>query len=191
MATREAIRSTAVDLFVRRGFDAVSVEEVADAADVGASTVYRHFPTKEDLVLGRLRDRQAEFADLVATVTGVRTVGELLVAATQLWAPEDDEQVSLRGEVALAVGTPALLARLQHQIVEWEGPITAALAARCGRPETDLELRQLTALFCATVRIVVREWVVSDGDEDLIEFGRPAVEALDHLPAASLELVDR
>ena len=122
MATREAIRAAAVELFVRHGFDAVSVEEVADAADVGASTVYRHFPTKEDLVLGRLRDRQAEFADLVAAVTGVRTVGELLVAATQLWAPEDDEQVWLRGEVALAVGTPALLARLQHQIVEWEAP---------------------------------------------------------------------
>jgi AcrR family transcriptional regulator len=191
LATREAIRSAAVELFIRHGFDAVSVEEVAEAADVGASTVYRHFPTKEDLVLGRLRDRQREFVELLVEVDDARTVGELLVVAAERWAPDEEEQQLLRGEIRLAVATPGLLARLQHQVVEWEAPIVSVLAARSGRPEDDLALRQLTALFCATVRIVIREWVAADGVRDLADFGRGAVEALDHLPASGLGILDR
>jgi AcrR family transcriptional regulator len=191
LATRDAIRSAALELFMDRGFDAVSVEEVARAADVGASTVYRHFPTKEDLVLAHLASRQAEFVELLGTVTAVRTVGELLVATTLAWAPDAAAQDLLRCEIDLVVATPALLARLQHQIVDWERPIAARLAARCGRSDTDLELRQVTALFCATIRIVIREWAAERSDEDLTTFGRQAVEALDHLPAAGLELTDR
>jgi AcrR family transcriptional regulator len=190
IATRDAIRTAALDLFMDRGFDAVSVEQVAEAADVGASTVYRHFPTKEDLVLAHLAARQAEFVEQLGTVAGVRTVGELLVATTLAWAPDDDAQKLLRAEIDLVVATPALLARLQHQTVDWELPINRQLAARCGRPETDLELRQLTALFCATIRIVIREWAAQRSADDLAVFGRAAVEALDHLPAAGLELVD-
>jgi AcrR family transcriptional regulator len=191
LATRDAIRTAALALFMDRGFDAVSVEEVAAAADVGASTVYRHFPTKEDLVLGHLAERQAEFVDLLGSVAGVRTVGELLVATTLAWAPDDAAQALLRAEIDLVVATPALLARLQHQTVDWEFPINRQLAARSARPETDLELRQLTALFCATIRIVIREWAAERSATDLIAFGRAAVEALDHLPAAGSVLVDR
>jgi AcrR family transcriptional regulator len=191
LATRDAIRGAALDLFMDRGFDMVSVDQVAEAADVGASTVYRHFPTKEDLVLGHLAGRQAAFVDLLEQVGGVLTVGELLVATTLAWAPDAEAQGLLRAEIGLVVATPSLLARLQHQTVDWEFPINEVLARRCGLPDTDLELRQLTALFCATIRIVIREWTARASDEDLVAFGRVAVEALDHLPAASLELVDR
>ena len=191
LATRDAIRAAALELFVDRGFVAVSIEEVADAADVGASTVYRHFPTKEDLVLAHLAERQAEFVELLGTVVGVRTVGELLVATTLAWAPDAAAQELLRAEIDLVVATPALLARLQHQTVDWEFPINRQLAARSARPEADLELRQLTALFCATIRIVIREWAAQRSAEDLVAFGRSAVEALDHQPAAGSLRVDR
>jgi AcrR family transcriptional regulator len=49
-ATREAIAEAAMDLFTERGFDAVTVAEVAEAADVSEKTVFNYFPTKEDLV---------------------------------------------------------------------------------------------------------------------------------------------
>jgi AcrR family transcriptional regulator len=47
--TRRAISDVATDLFLARGFDAVTVVEVAAAADVAVQTVFNHFPTKEDL----------------------------------------------------------------------------------------------------------------------------------------------
>ena len=49
--TRQRIQRVAIRLFSDRGYDATTVNEVADAARVSAMTVYRHFPTKEDLVL--------------------------------------------------------------------------------------------------------------------------------------------
>lgn len=64
-ATRELLMSTALDLFEERGFDDVSVAEVAAAADVSKATVFNYFPSKEDLVLGGGREHIAEPAQIV------------------------------------------------------------------------------------------------------------------------------
>lgn len=49
LATRQAISDTATRLFFERGFDAVTLDEIAKAADVGRMTIFNHFPRKEDL----------------------------------------------------------------------------------------------------------------------------------------------
>src|SRR5882757_3838028 len=49
--TRQAIRSAAYRLFTEQGYDATPVDRIAAAADVSPSTVFRYFPTKEDIVL--------------------------------------------------------------------------------------------------------------------------------------------
>ena len=186
LTNRDAIQAAALRLFMDRSFDTVSVEEVAEAADVSPSTVYRNFPTKEDLVLARLAERQAELLEVLDRHPGGTTIWELLRDATVAWLPGADQQRLLRTEVALVVATPPLLARLQQMTVDWEEPIAARLARRCGRPATDLELRQLTALYCATVRIVIREWADGNSGDDIAVFGRRVIEALGHLPVASL-----
>lgn len=186
LANRDAIRSTALQLFMNRGFDAVSVEEVAEAADVSPSTVYRNFATKEGLVLADIADRQSAFLEIIDRHHEAATVGELLLTTTVEWAPDSVERRLLRSETALIVATPALLARLHQMMAEWEVPIGARLAQRCGRPATDLELCQLTALFCATIRIVIREWAAGNTGDDIVEFGRGAIDALAHLPVAHL-----
>src|SRR3954452_7898224 len=63
--TREAIAAAAMELFAARGFDDVTVAEVAQAADVSEKTVFNHFATKEDLVFARGDDRLAERADAI------------------------------------------------------------------------------------------------------------------------------
>ncbi len=63
--TRALISDAATRLFLDRGFDAVTVKEVADVADVSPTTVFAHFPTKESLVFDEDPQRQA---DLVAAV---------------------------------------------------------------------------------------------------------------------------
>jgi AcrR family transcriptional regulator len=186
LANRHSIRTTALRLFMDRGFDNVSVEDIAEAADLSASTVYRNFPTKEDLVLANLADRQAGLLDILESHPGGGTVGDALLDVIVEWAPGRDQQALLRSEIALIVATPALLARMHQMVVGWEAPITACLGPRCGRSETDLELCQLTALLCATVRIVIREWAAGNTSDDIVDFGRRAVEALQHLPAAEL-----
>ncbi|MEV0844986.1 TetR family transcriptional regulator [Streptomyces sp. NPDC049954] len=63
--TYRAVSDTAVALFLDRGFDAVSVAEVAAAADISKPTLFRYFPAKEDLVLHRFADHEDEAARVV------------------------------------------------------------------------------------------------------------------------------
>ncbi|AEN14088.1 MULTISPECIES: TetR family transcriptional regulator [unclassified Streptomyces] len=63
--TRDAIGDAAVSLFLERGFDRVSVNDVAAAAEISKPTLFRYFPTKEDLVLHRFADHQGEAARVV------------------------------------------------------------------------------------------------------------------------------
>ncbi|WP_405584904.1 TetR/AcrR family transcriptional regulator [Streptomyces sp. NBC_01190] len=63
--TREAIGNAAVSLFLARGFDRVSVNDIAAAAEISKPTLFRYFPTKEDLVLHRFADHQGEAARVV------------------------------------------------------------------------------------------------------------------------------
>jgi AcrR family transcriptional regulator len=63
--TRDAIADAAISLFLARGFDHVSVNDVAAAAEVSKPTLFRYFPAKEDLVLHRFADHNGEAARIV------------------------------------------------------------------------------------------------------------------------------
>ncbi len=65
LRTRQAISEAAIALFLERGYDQVSVADVAAAAEVSKRTLFAYFPTKDDLVLHRIADHQTEAARVV------------------------------------------------------------------------------------------------------------------------------
>ncbi|MEU4732984.1 TetR family transcriptional regulator [Streptomyces sp. NPDC023588] len=65
LRTRRQLAATALELFLERGFDDVSVADVAAAAEVSKPTLFRYYPSKEDLVLDRFADHQDELARIV------------------------------------------------------------------------------------------------------------------------------
>ncbi|MDD9380228.1 TetR family transcriptional regulator [Streptomyces sp. ZAF1911] len=79
LRTRQQLAATALELFLERGFDAVSVADVAAAAEVSKPTLFRYFPSKEDLVLDRFADHQDEAARIVRD----RAAGQTPVAAVR------------------------------------------------------------------------------------------------------------
>jgi AcrR family transcriptional regulator len=83
--TRQEIADQAMQLFAQRGFDHVTVAEVAEAANVSEKTVYNYFPTKEDLFFDEVPEREAA---LVAAVTGRREGESVLQALHRLQTVE-------------------------------------------------------------------------------------------------------
>lgn len=86
--TRQRIADAAAHLFAEHGFDAVSIAEVARAADVSEQTVYNYFPAKHDLALDRAEEIRVRLHDLVTR----RPSGSSPAAALRLVASEDIER---------------------------------------------------------------------------------------------------
>lgn len=153
----QTVSDIAVRLFVERGFDAVSVAEVAAAAEISKPTLFRYFPAKEDLVLHRIADHEREAADVVAAARaeGVAPLPALrrrfldaLAAADPITGLNDDPEV--RAFHALLYGTPALVARLHAHLERSE----AALADVLGG---DLDARLAAGQIIAVRRILAEE----------------------------------
>jgi AcrR family transcriptional regulator len=65
IAVRAQILSTAIELFSRRGLNAVTIDEIAAAVDVGKGTIYNYFATKEDIVVAFMADLEARMAPTI------------------------------------------------------------------------------------------------------------------------------
>ncbi|PRY43694.1 TetR family transcriptional regulator [Umezawaea tangerina] len=112
-ATRAALSDIATGLFAERGFDAVTVAEVAAAARVSVNTVFNYFPTKEDLFF----DRQDAVVDRLAAAVragGVDGVREAFLAELRRDEPTLALADAATGFWAVVDASPALQARLRH-----------------------------------------------------------------------------
>lgn len=126
-ATRQAISDVATRLFEARGFEAVTVAEIAAAADVSTKTVFNYFPAKEDLFF------DAEDAVRDALVAAAPDVRALLLDGPVLGALEC-RWVDFRGELyermrvwsATEQASPALRTRRLVITSSWVAPLTGA-----------------------------------------------------------------
>lgn len=106
--TRQAIADAALDLFLARGFDQVTIKDVAEAADVSMSGLFKHFPTKESLVFDQDDDVRA---DIVSAVRD-RPPGTSALEGLRAWLLRRTSCASPDRRTAayldLVAGTPAL-----------------------------------------------------------------------------------
>ncbi|RDG37051.1 TetR/AcrR family transcriptional regulator [Streptomyces corynorhini] len=129
----QEISDAAIALFLAKGFDGVSVAEVAAAAEISKPTLFRYFPAKEDLALHRFADHEDEAARVVAgRPDGVRPLDALrdhfldgLGRRDPVTGLSDDESVFAFHR--LLYGTPSLVARLHGYQRRSEEALAAAL----------------------------------------------------------------
>jgi AcrR family transcriptional regulator len=127
------IRRVALTLFAERGFAAVSVQEIADAAGMSARTFFRYFASKDDILLDYERHLQARLqAALRARPPGEGAVTALRNAyiATSTVAPEEHDAVVARARMLAAV--PALRARANGERAHGSRDVAGLLADRMG-----------------------------------------------------------
>ncbi|KUN79939.1 TetR/AcrR family transcriptional regulator [Streptomyces griseoruber] len=135
----QAVSDIAVRMFLERGFDAVSVAEVAAAAEISKPTLFRYFPAKEDLVLHRIADHEREAARVVegGRAEGVAPLAALrrhfldgIAAGDPITGLNDHPAV--RAFYDLLYGTPSLVARLHAHLERSEAALAEALGGGLG-----------------------------------------------------------
>jgi AcrR family transcriptional regulator len=172
--TRRLVQAHAVRLFTDHGYDAVTVADVAEATGVSAMTVYRHFPTKEDLVL---LDQPAQLvAERVAASSTTqplvrRVSGALIEAATALTGDDGNEQVAnerfLLDCLRLMVSTPALRARHLDSQYALQQAIVDALGDDATDPDAAFRAHAATSACIAAMHTALTRWAEDDGHTKL------------------------
>ncbi|HEY0537387.1 MAG TPA: TetR family transcriptional regulator [Actinoallomurus sp.] len=168
LKTRRAIQEHALRLFRERGYDATTVEQIAEAAEVSPSTFFRYYPTKEDTVLSdeydsliveSLRAQPPELSPAAAARNTLREIVGAMLA-------DDRERLLDRTRLLLAVS--ALRARQWDQMRESQDLLVDVLAERLGRPAADLKIRSFVAAILAVWETAIMAWVGDDGRGDLL-----------------------
>jgi AcrR family transcriptional regulator len=179
--TQHAIQTHAVRLFSERGYDATTVADVAEAAGVSPMTVYRHFPTKEDLVLidqhGQLvAERIGALSD---TQPLVRRIGQALIESAAALTGDDpaaDKQFLL-ARLRLMISTPALRAKHLDNHYALQAAIVAALGDDATDPDTAFEAQAAASACLAALHTALVRWAEDEGRGELAEMITKALTA--------------
>ncbi|QKW39769.1 TetR family transcriptional regulator [Actinomadura sp. NAK00032] len=154
--TRAAIQREALRLFRERGYDATTVEQVAQAAEVAHTTVFRYFPTKEDLVISD--DADPVFFDaLRAQPPDLGPVAALRAALREVLDAFSAEDLAAgRDRTMLILSVPALRGVAFGSFMDTMRTVNAILAERSGRPEADT--RTLTGAAFGIMLDLMLRW---------------------------------
>ncbi|UDL95809.1 TetR/AcrR family transcriptional regulator [Lichenihabitans sp. PAMC28606] len=154
LATRQAISDAATLLFFERGFDHVTVDEIAEAADVGRMTVFNHFPRKEDMFFDRdqegrdvIRDALSRRDPHVSPVETLRLLAHRLVGEQR---PYVQFSTGSQTFVDTVEGSETLKARARAIRGELAHLVMAALAETIGQEPTDHFAHLAADLLLAT-----------------------------------------
>lgn len=163
-ANRAHVADTAMRLFDERGYDAVTVDEVAEAADVGRRTVHRYFPHKSDLVFADTEHSVDLISKVVADmpVTGplsTAVLGAVRGVAESWPRPREETSVFVR----VVAGSEELRARELAKRAGMREFLHDALAAK--RPDDPPEERHLWSTLAVTLFFLAVDHWLEDGGE--------------------------
>ena len=156
--TRAAIREHALRLFREQGYDATTVDQIAEAADVSPSTFFRYFPTKEDVVLLDEFDIlavsafEAQSADL-SPVAAFRAA-----ARTAFGSLGADDLARLQETAELTLTVPEIRARAMDEFARTIGVIAEAAARRSGRDPNDFAVRNVAGAIVGVIMAATMPW---------------------------------
>ena len=184
--TRIAIRDATYALIKEQGYEATTVEQIAARAEVSPSTVFRYFPTKEDIVL------TDEYDPLVEDLLRARPQDEPVLESLR-WSirqgmtaaiadSPDFEQDEMILRVRLMVEVPALRARMMESMSVTGRLLCRVLAERTGRDPGELEVRVYAMGLMGALLEAMIFWVERDFRDDLPELVDRTLDTLKDLP---------
>jgi AcrR family transcriptional regulator len=179
--TASDLQQAALRLFTERGYDAVTIDDIAGEAGVSRRTFFRYFATKEDVLFSDQPDRLVELRKALAA----RPPEEPLLTAVRqailsMAGEYEDEQEYLLRRITIMRGTPALLGRALIYQRSWEDALSELVADRLGvDPLTDLRPGVVAGATMAALRTAITLWLAQDGKAHLPTLAAEALDLLD------------
>ena len=187
LATRRSLRRHALDLVARHGFEHVTVEDIAEAADVSPRTFFNYFPSKEAALFGADPERVAALREGVLCQapgeSALAALRQVLVAEARKVTSElgdlggEPQEMLRRMKVVRA--DPHLRAAQSAHMANIESALAEALAERLGKdPARDPYPALLAGIAGAVIRASAVFWAISGGAEPLDQLTDRAFRAL-------------
>ena len=173
--TRDALITAAYELFRERGFGATTMDDVAEHAGVSRRTAFRYFPSKETLVFPHRPRRLERFAALLEPVDGERPFDAVRRACLELAREYVDSRDELLVQYAILENEPALRGRELELDREYEDVLARAL----GRGRITRRARVWAGAILGAIQSVLREWLETGAEGDLVRLGREAFAMLE------------
>jgi AcrR family transcriptional regulator len=169
--TREALARAVLKLSTKRGFDNVTVEDIADSCDVSPRTFFRYFASKEDaLFASNATRREMVQAALQAQPPELSVFDALEAAVGTLVIEYEGEHDMLRKRHAIVVTSPSLQSRSAERSQSWEASLVEELrVSPRSKGLSDFELRLVVAATLSALRLAVDAWLSSDDSRELHE----------------------
>jgi mycofactocin system transcriptional regulator len=168
----DAIERAAFALFAERGFEATTIDDIATAAGIGRRTLFRYYPSKNDIPWGQFDESlvrlRAHLEAMPPDVPVYRAVHEAVLAFNRL-APAAIPQHRQRMQLLLT--TPALQAHSVLRYAQWRSTIAEFVAARLGLAASDLLPRTIGQVTLAISLSAYEHWLQQDEQplEDLLD----------------------
>ena len=181
--TRAAIQRHALRLFDQSGYSATTMEQIAAAADVSPSTLYRYFPTKEDLIL------QDDYDPLLAAAFRAQPrdlpILEAFRAAVNqaLSMIPDRDQAEAAKRARMSYTIPEVRARALDHMFTTADMLTELFAERLNRSPDELEVRVLAGSVIGALLAAQQRWT-ADPEADLFAILDQALQYLIDGPAS-------
>lgn len=175
--TRELITETALSLFTSQGYDETTMEDIAEGAEISASTLYRYFPSKDTLVIEPFAMRGQMSVELLARPAEEPlslALGYALTAALTAPRPGTDRIRRLRAVIG---ATPSLQSRALEIYEGEQVTLALAIAERTGRPKDD-PFCKVTSRLATTILEIVGALDPSETATDNETAARDSVEFL-------------
>lgn len=167
--THAEISHVALRLFMERGFDATTVDDIAREAGIGRRTFFRYFPSKNDVPWGDFDDMLERMrAHLAALPDDLPLMDQLRESVLEFNRVPEAEWEYHRRRMELLLHVPTLLAHSTLRYAAWRQVVAEHVARRLRLPEGDL-IPQTMAWTCLGVCLAAYEQWLGDGETPLLD----------------------
>jgi AcrR family transcriptional regulator len=150
--TRREIAKSALELFLRDGYDKINAEDIAEDSGVSLRTFYRYFSSKDDVLSPIITDGMLELVEHIASRPARERLMTAVERAFEELTPTNADSGPL---LTLLTGVPALRSRWLHDLRAIEEALVPVIQARARRPISDEHARLTAAAVVTGLRVVL------------------------------------